>query len=461
MFPSLIFDDKSEIMTIILILLCVYIAWIWVDYFRLIDIFQKDDIKYLIPLFIGGALSTQLVIGLGYILPENPILELNGNFLHDFMICFLKIGLVEEIAKILPFFLFFLIFREKVKEPIDILAFSCVSALGFSAAENYLYYDQYGPQIIISRAILSTVAHMFNTALVAYGFIRFRYYHKKNALLLIMMYLIFAAFSHGFFDFWLIYEPAGARGVVITIAYFLLTVSIFAVILNNAINNSEYFTYSKVIDSGKVSSRLLLSFAFLFLLQFLMVWRQTEFIVAFLNLFVTLFYIGTIVSVTVVRLSRFKLIRNRWHPIRFELPFTYDTTQALPGDNRSSFKIRGEAYNETYINAYYNDYCVLSPVSSRNTYLEESRIAYIEEKLFLKNDDTFYLANVYADLENGISFQLLLKPKISGSSFVEGKFPIVALLRFDENFDINDNSKELSDFEFLEWAYIKPRQHFR
>jgi RsiW-degrading membrane proteinase PrsW (M82 family) len=427
----------------------------------LIDIFQKDDIKYLLPIFIGGALSTQLVLGLEYILPTSPYFEFNGTFLQDFLLCFLKIGLVEEIAKALPCILFFRLFRNKIKEPIDILAFMCVSALGFSAAENYLYYNQYGPEIIIGRSILSSVAHMFNTALVAYGFIRYKYYHRKNAFLVITSYLLLAAFSHGFYDFWLIYEPAGTRGVVITIAYFLVTVSVFAVILNNAINNSDYFTYSKVIDSGKVSSRLLLSYGFIFLIQFLLIWHKEEFIVAFLNLFVTLFYIGFIVSVTVIRLSRFKLIKERWHPIKFELPFTYDTAPNLPGDNRSSFRIRGEAYNETFINTYYNDYCILSPVSSRNTFLEESRIAYIEEKLFLKDDDTFYLVRVYADMENNISFQLLVKPKISGSSFVEGKFPIVALLRFDEDFDINDTSNDLSSFEFLEWAYLKPRQHFR
>lgn len=448
-------------MLFIFIFLCIYIAWIWVDYFRLIDIFQKDDIRFLLPVFIGGALSTQLVLGVENLLPDNPALEMNGTFVHDFLICFLKIGLVEELAKAIPFLLLYPFFKNKIKEPIDFLAYMCVSALGFSAAENLLYYQQFGPEIIISRAILSSVAHMFNTALLAYGFIRYRYYHKKNAFLIIALYLLFASLSHGFYDFWLMYEPAGARGIVLTIAYFLLTISIFAIILNNAINNSAYFTYSKVIDSGKVSSRLLLSYAFVFLIQFLLVWYKNNFLTAFLNLFVTLFYIGTIVSVTVIRLSRFKLIKNRWHPIRFEMPYTYDTSPNLPGDNRSSFRIRGEAYNETFINNYYNDYCVLSPVSSRNTYLEEARIAFVEEKLFLKNDATFYLVRVYADIENNVSFQLLVKPKISGNSFVEGKYPIVALLRFDDDFDLHDTSKDLSDFEFLEWAYIKPRQHFR
>jgi len=448
-------------MLIILIFLCVYIAWIWFDYFRLIDIFQKDDIRYLLPTFIGGALSTQLVLGLEKILPESNLLELNGTFVHDFLISFLKIGLVEEIAKAIPFLILYPFFKSKIKEPIDFLAYMCVSALGFSAAENFLYYEHYGPEIIISRAILASVAHMFNTAVVAYGFIRYKYFHKKNAVLIIIFYLILAALSHGFYDFWLLFKPVGGTGVAITMVYFLLTVSVFATILNNSINNSEYFTYSKVIDSGKVSSRLLLSYAFVFLIQFLLIWHQSEFLAAFFNLIVTLVYIGTIVSVTVIRLSRFKLIKNRWHPIRFEMPYAYDTRPNLPGDNRSSFRIRGEAYNETFINTYYNDFCVLSPVSSRNTYLEEERIAYVEEKLFLKDDETFYLVKVFADIENNIAFQLLVKPKITGSSFVEGKYPIVALLRFDDDFDINDTTKDLSDFEFLVWAYLKPRQHFR
>ena len=448
-------------MQIILILLCVYIAWIWVDYFRLIDIFQKDDIRFLLPVFIGGALSTQLVLGLENILPERSFLEMNGTVVHDFLISFLKIGLVEEIAKVLPFLILYPFFKSKIKEPIDFLAYMCVSALGFSAAENYLYYDHFGAEIIIGRAILSSVAHMFNTAVVAYGFIRYKYYHKKNAILVITLYLLFAALSHGFYDFWLLSKSIGAKGAAVTIVYFLLTVSVFATILNNSINNSEYFTYSKVIDSGKVSSRLLLSYAFVFLIQFLLIWHQSEFLAAFFNLFINLIYTGLILSVTVIRLSRFKLIKNRWFPIRFEMPYAYYTGPNLPGDNRSNFRIKGEAYNEIFINTYYNDFCVLSPVSSRNTYLEEERIAYVEEKLFLKDDETFYLVKVFADIENNIAFQLLVKPKITGSSFVEGKYPIVALLRFDDDFDINDTTKDLSDFEFLEWAYLKPRQHFR
>ena len=47
-------------MIILYSIIAIYIAWIWVDYFRLIDIFEKEDLKYLVVghgrnIFIKGA----------------------------------------------------------------------------------------------------------------------------------------------------------------------------------------------------------------------------------------------------------------------------------------------------------------------------------------------------------------------------------------------------------------------
>lgn len=447
-------------MLLIYSLIAVFIAWIWVDYFRLIDLFHKEDLGKLLMMFVGGALSTLPVLGLDSLIGHLDFMNLNGNMFHDFMYCFLGIGLVEELAKILPVIVAYKFVQKNAPEPIDLLAFFCVSALGFSAAENVIYFFNKGPDLITGRAILATVSHMFNTALFTYGIIRYKYYFSNNNFFVILVYFILAALSHGFYDFWLLYD-FGPGGKFVTIFYFLITVSVFAIILNNAINNSAYFTYSKVIDSAKVSSRLLIYYGSVFLLQFLLLWNATSFIEAWADLFGSLIFIGFIVTVSVIRLSRFKLIRNRWHPIRIELPFTFDNSPTLPGDGGSSFKIRGDSYNESFINAFYNEYFLLVPLSRDSPYLEEVRVAYIEEKIFLKGDDTFYLVRVYANLENAIAFSLLIKPKLRGRSFIEDKYPIVALLKYDTEFDMNDNNKNLNDFEFLEWAYIKPRQHYR
>ena len=226
-------------MIILYSIIAIYIAWIWVDYYRLIDIYEMESLKYFILTFLLGCSSVLLVIGLNRYLNDSSF-QLNGDFINDFVYCVFKIGVIEEFAKTVPFIIIYFLFKNQFNEPIDYLVFICISALGFSAAENIKYFYNHGPYIINSRAILSTVGHMFDTSLVAYGIIRYRY--RNTPITEILLYFFLAALSHGFYDFWLIYDGVSSFGWLITILYFLITISVFAVILNNALNNSTFFT---------------------------------------------------------------------------------------------------------------------------------------------------------------------------------------------------------------------------
>lgn len=150
------------------ILIAVFIAWIWVDYYRLIDVYEKDSLKYFLITFCLGCASVFIVFGLDRFVLDHSGFDLNGHFVNDFLYSVFRIGAVEEFAKLVPFLIMYSLFKKRFNEPIDYLAFICTSALGFSAVENVLYFNNYGPYIINSRAILSTVGHMFDTALIAY-----------------------------------------------------------------------------------------------------------------------------------------------------------------------------------------------------------------------------------------------------------------------------------------------------
>lgn len=449
-------------MLLVYLIISFFIAWIWVDYFRLIDIFNKDSLMKLVLVFFGGAASTVLIFLFQKIPIPHQWMIINGDAIHDLLYCIIGIGLVEELTKILPVILAIRFFRLKALEPIDLLAFYCVSALGFSSVENTIYYYQHGPNIITDRAVLSTVTHMFCTGIFGYGIIRYKYHYYKSKFSIVLQYLSFASISHGIYDFICFYEQTLFFNILFY-TYFLLTISIFATIINNAINNSAYFNYKSIINSGKVISRMLLYYGLIFLAEFSITAMKFNGFTALIQLFVNILNPGLILLVIIVRLSRFKLIRNRWHPIRFELPVTYVSGPRLPGDTRQKYlRIKGDSYDESLINAYYNEYFILVPLRQESSFLEEARAAYIEEKLFLKGDETFYLTSIFADIENKIAMSYLIKPKNFGISFIEGKYPIVALLRYDHHtFDMNDNSKSLDDFEFIEWAYIKPQQYFR
>jgi RsiW-degrading membrane proteinase PrsW (M82 family) len=445
-------------MVVVYGVIAVFIAWIWVDYYRLIDVFQKESLKYFILTFLLGACSVFIVLGLNnYVLSGLPF-ELNGEVINDFLYCVFKIGLLEEVAKTIPFLVFYFLFKKQLNEPIDFLAFVSVSALGFSAAENVLYFQKYGPTVINGRAMLSTVAHMFATSLVAYGIIRYKFYYGHKGFYRIFLYLLLAALSHGFYDFWLIFEGAESWGVLVTVLYFFLTISVFAVIVNNAINNSAFFSYKKIIYSDKVALRLLVYYGIVFLAQFslLVILEDAQF--ALYNLRDSIFVIGFIVAISCVRMSRFKLIKNRWENLRLEFPFAF--AQGDPFGMRSSqflLRVRGESFNDAYVNLYHEEFCLLSPLSARNTFIGKTRLIYIERIVFLKNDETFYLAKVFHNDEKGPFDHLLLKQKQSGTTMVNEKYPIVAVLKIEDLADLENLERTAKDFGFYEWAFIQPR----
>lgn len=440
------------------IVIAIFIAWIWVDYYRLIDIYENEKLKYFILTFILGCSSVFIVLGLNKFLLDSFQFELNGEFVNDFLYCIFKIGMVEEIAKTVPFILIFFLFKKQFNEPIDYLAFISISALGFSAAENVLYFESGGPSVIDGRAILSTVSHMFNTSLIAYGIIRYKYFHKNKGVFGIIVFFFLAAFSHGFYDFWLIFEGTKTGGWIITILYFLVTISVFAVIINNAINNSSFFSYKKVINCDKVAGRLIAYYGIVFLCQLVLLSFVENITNALNNFRGSLYSSGLIIVVTSIRLSRFKLIKDRWENLKLEMPFTI-----APGDTfgiRSSpvrLRIKGESFNETHINNYYEEYFSLNPLSTRNTYLESSRLAFIERKIFLMNDESFYLAKVFQKDESGKFEMFLLKSKTANKTMVSEKYPIAAVLKIENLEDIENTELSARDFEFLEWAYLTPR----
>ena len=86
----------------------------------------------------------------------------------------------------------------------------------------------------------------------------------------------------------------------------------------------------------------------------------------------------------------------------------------------------------------------------------DKHLAYIENKIFLKNEEAFYLTRIFHSKSNTDFAYALLKPKITGKSKIYDKYPIVAVLKIDGTANLEDKTKDAKDFKFIEWAYIKP-----
>jgi hypothetical protein len=152
--------------------------------------------------------------------------------------------------------------------------------------------------------------------------------------------------------------------------------------------------------------------------------------------------------ITCLQLSRMKLIQNRWNPIKIEFPFYYIPPYFI--------KIKGDSFNETIINKFYNEDVEIHPLSYRNTFLDDVFPGYIENKIFLANDDTYYHLKLYNNEEKSTFKHYLLKPKTNGMKLVDKEHPIAALLEVDNNVHINDIEQSYFDeFEFVEWVFLK------
>lgn len=438
---------------IIYSILALFIAWIWVDYFRLIDVFEKENIFKVGLIFLMGAGSVLLVLGLHEIWSEPFWLYMNGNFFNDFLFCTFSIGLVEETAKAIPVVIALILFRKSINEPVDYIAAFSIAALGFAAAENVMYFYDYGAGLISTRAILSNVGHMMFASLTAYGAVIVRFRNRKPGFLIIPAFLVLAAVFHGIYDFGLLYEDAGWVGAVVTIIFFFLGVSLFATILNNALNISPFFSYKHIIHSSQITLRMFVYYGALLAVQCILVAVMYDVPTVFALIFQSCFTIFPIVVITVIRLSRFKLIHGRWNLIWPELPFGVSLRKP---DNQPGFFIgvKGNPYSDYHINKHYESYMFLCPVAGNSQFLRQPRTAYIFRKLYINGDVAHYAARVYID-DNMQQTQTVLLQMKRGASAMWNNHPLVAVLHA-ENADYVDTTHAPVTVSFIEWATVRP-----
>lgn len=440
-------------MSILFAIIALYIAWIWVDYFRMIDIYEKERLRDFALIFILGCASVFIVFSAEIYVFANSTFALNGNFLNDLAYCVLRIGMLEEFAKLIPFVIVYFLIGERINEPLDYLVYISIAALGFSAMENILYFNNYGADIISSRSVLATVSHMFCSSMVAYGIIRYKFHPKKKGVIGIFLFFILASFSHGFYDFLIYYKGFESFSGVALLAYFFITISLFATILNNALNNSTFFNFKEVTNSKKITTRLFLYYGVLFLVEYGFIHYEVGFKKAFEFFKANLILIGTIVIITVLRLSRFRLIKGRWFPLNIEFPFKFGRYGP-----KSFFTIiiKGNAFNLSYFHEYYETLFVIKPLSKQILYLKSEHRAYMEKKLFFQNNEAFYLIRVYNSSNQDDYNYLILKPKKKGTIYAEDKYPIAALMTPVDSALKDLNNIKKNELKFLEWVMLQP-----
>lgn len=160
--------------------------------------------------FMYGALG---LVGLRY----DAYFLAESNLVSLFAYTILAIGVIEELAKMIPFLLFILRFKE-FNEPIDGIIYASFIALGFAAVENIYYLQSLTDLEAYARGFAGPIVHIVFASIWGY-YIGRAYLFKKSLVSTILLALAFTAILHGIYDFIVIGLPAP----VLPIAAFLIT----------------------------------------------------------------------------------------------------------------------------------------------------------------------------------------------------------------------------------------------
>ena len=196
------------------IVLCLPIilpALFWAGYHYYTDRHLPEPVSHLLLAFALGTgsfyLGALMYRGLDLVnLRYDAYLLAETNPAGLFVYAVLAIGLIEELAKLIPFLLIIVHFKE-FNEPVDGIIYGSFIALGFSAVENIQYLQFLSGMEAFARGFAGPVVHIVFASI--WGYYIGRAYLCRRALgRTIIVALVCTAILHGLYDFVVIAMPA-------------------------------------------------------------------------------------------------------------------------------------------------------------------------------------------------------------------------------------------------------------
>ena len=242
------------------------ISYTWYRYLTWLDVFERERIWAELLTFVMACGSTLLVFPITAWLRGATGMALTGDLWDDLVYSVVAIGLVEEVVKLLPYLLVWRLTRQ-VDEPFDHLLYGSIAALGFAFMENTLYLESTRLTAVTGRALLASVAHMFDTSIVCYS-VALALHRKRPWVPALLLGLVLASLAHGFYDLWLL---APGRPVVLTIVFFLGSIQLWVIMKNNLLNLSPRFHPGIKLASAMFRYRIINGMLAIFLLAWVLV----------------------------------------------------------------------------------------------------------------------------------------------------------------------------------------------
>jgi RsiW-degrading membrane proteinase PrsW (M82 family) len=152
-------------------------AVIYLLFIRAIDLYEREPLRYVIPVFIWGfavATTVSLVFNTLFQLTLSSVTSVKT---ASFFTAVVEAPIVEESSKgfalLLIFFIAYLVRRRtgliEYAGVMDGIVYGAAVGFGFAIAEDLLYGIQYGPETFIVRRIFGGFAHASFTSVTGIG----------------------------------------------------------------------------------------------------------------------------------------------------------------------------------------------------------------------------------------------------------------------------------------------------
>ncbi len=217
---------------------------VWVYFLHRLDPFEPEKSKWVLTALGLGMLTPFPAMILYDLLETFGGLTMGVSAGRDLLYCIVGIGLIEESVKLIPV-LFMIRFTREVNESIDYIVYASLGAIGFSFVENLLYFNDASLFVIKERGMICSVGHMFYTSLILYGVVLARYGRRGTAGGNLLLCFVLACAFLGIYDFFLLSQLIWPGAQFISVGLAMLMAVLYVRILNNSLNQSEYFDIAK------------------------------------------------------------------------------------------------------------------------------------------------------------------------------------------------------------------------
>lgn len=303
---STLFKSEENTVSLESLLASLVIAAMFLIYIYFIDIFEKERISLLLSLFVMG-LGSAVLCTVFYDMADHYLgLHSTGDDLNDLFYFIFGVGLIEETVKALPVLITVFLWK-KGDEPVDILIYASVSALGFACLENAGYFNRVAIGLIIGRTLSAVVMHICLTTLAVYGIFYHRNRKDPMGILYVFGCFALAVVLHGLYDFFL--SSSLGMGMLSTLILIVMML-MFRNMLQNALGQSPFMRSG----NANIDLYLYLFYGVLCILsmQFVILDVQYGFDLSMKNLGRNLLNYFFLTFVLVSDFGHIEVVKNKW-----------------------------------------------------------------------------------------------------------------------------------------------------